>query len=369
MPERRYPIVNTKTRTRLLGFGSAAAIALAACGGAAAPPAAPAATAAPAKPTEAPKPTKLTVLCTVTEDWCSVATKAFEAKTGIKTSFTRLSSGEAATKLKATAANPEYSVWWGGPADGYVQAKNDGVLQAYKSPNAAKIPDKAKDPDGFWTGVYVGALGFCSNKPELDKLGLAVPTTWDELLDPKLKGKFSVAHPATSGTSYTMLWTQVIIRGSEDKAFEYMKKLHPQVSQYTKSGVAPAQAVGRAEAVVGVVFSHDCVAAVDSGFKDLVVSFPKDGTGYEIGGMALVKGGPEEAAAKMWIDWALTAEAQEKAVEAKAYQLPTNPDAKVSDRSVKLSSVNLIDYDFVKAGGARKALTAKFEETVAAQPK
>jgi iron(III) transport system substrate-binding protein len=71
----------------------------------------------------------------------------------------------------------------------------------------------------------------------------------------------------------------------------------------------------------------------------------------------------------MWIDWALTAEAQEKAVEAKAYQLPTNPDAKVSDRSVKLSSVNLIDYDFVKAGGARKALTAKFEENIAAQPK
>ena len=93
--------MNTKIRTRLLGFGSAAAIALAACGGATAPAATavPAATAAPAKPTEAPKPTNLTVLCTVTEDWCAAQTQAFEAKSGIKTNFTRLSSGEAATKL------------------------------------------------------------------------------------------------------------------------------------------------------------------------------------------------------------------------------------------------------------------------------
>ncbi|MBK8834654.1 MAG: ABC transporter substrate-binding protein [Anaerolineae bacterium] len=365
MPERRYPIVNTKIRTRLLGISFAAAIALAACGGAAAP----AATAAPAKPTEAPKPTKLTVLCTVTEDWCVAQTKAFEAKTGIKTTFTRLSSGEAATKLKATANNPEYSVWWGGPADGFVQAKGDGTLAAYKSPNAAKIQDKAKDPDGFWTGVYVGALGFCSNKVELDKLGLKPPTSWNDLLDPKLKSKFSVAHPATSGTSYTMVWTQVVLLGSEDKAFEYLKALHPQVAQYTKSGAAPAQAVGRAEAVVGVVFSHDCVAAVDAGFKDVVVSFAKEGTGYEIGAMGLVKGGPEEAAAKMWIDWALTAEAQEIGPTAKAYQLPTNPDAKVSDRSVKLSEVNLINYDFIKAGTAKKGITTKFEEAIAAQPK
>ena len=363
--------MNTKIRTRLLGFGSAAAIALAACGGAAAPAATavPAATAAPAKPTEAPKPTKLTVLCTVTEDWCAAQTKAFEAKTGIKTNFTRLSSGEAATKLKATANNPEYSVWWGGPADGFVQAKGDGTLLAYKSPNAAKIPDKAKDPDGFWTGVYVGALGFCSNKVELDKLGLKPPTSWNDLLDPKLKGKFSVAHPATSGTSYTMVWTQVTLLGGQDQAFEYLKKLHPQVSQYTKSGAAPAQAVGRAEAVVGVVFSHDCVAAADSGFKDVVVSFAKEGTGYEIGAMGLVQGGPEEAAAKMWIDWALTPEAQEIGPSAKAYQLPTNPDAKVSERSVKLSDVNLINYDFVKAGEAKKGITTKFEESIAAQPK
>ncbi len=343
--------------------------------------ASPTPTAAPAKPAEAAKPAapaaapaaagkKLTVLCTVTEDWCNVQTKAFEAKTGIKTSFVRLSSGEGATKLAATKNNPEFSVWWGGPADGFVQAKSQGVLEAYKSPNAAKISDAQKDPDGFWTGIYVGALGFCSNKAEMDKLGLAIPTSWNDILSDKLKGKFSIAHPATSGTSYTTVWTQMTLNNfDEAKTFDYFKKLHPNVFQYTKSGVAPAQTVGKGEAAAGIVFSHDCVAAIESGFKDLVVSFPKEGTGYEIGGMALVKGAPEPAEAKAWIDWALTAEAQELGGQAKAYQLPTNPEAKVHPKAVKLSEVKLVNYDFVKAGEARKALAAKFEEQIAAQPK
>jgi iron(III) transport system substrate-binding protein len=356
-------------KNKLLPLSAVLAITLVAC-------TAPAPTPAPAKPAQPAAPAapkhegKLTVLCTVTEDWCNVQTKAFESKTGIKTSFVRLSSGEAATKIRATKSNPEFSVWWGGPADGFISIKGDGVLESYKSPNANKISAAQKDPDGMWTGIYVGALGFCSNKVEMDKLGLPIPSSWNELLDPKLKGKFSIAHPATSGTSYTTVWTMMTLNNfDEAKTFDYFKKLHPNVFQYTKSGVAPAQTVGKGEAAAGVVFSHDCVAAIESGFKDLVVSFAKEGTGYEIGGMALIKGGPEPVAGKMWVDWALTAEAQELGGQAKAYQLPTNPDAKVHPKAVKLSELKLVSYEFTKAGEARKALTAKFEEQIAAQPK
>ncbi len=351
-------------------FMAAMAATLAACSGPATPAPAPAPVANPPAAVPVVSAGKLTVLCTVTEDWCLVQTKAFEAKTGIKTNFVRLSSGEAATKLVATKNNPEYSVWWGGPADGFVSAKSQGVLEAYRSPNAAKIADSQKDAEGFWTGVYVGALGMCSNKPEMDKLGLPIPTSWNELLNEKLKGKFSIAHPATSGTSYTTVWTQMTLNNfDEAKTLDYFKKLHPNVFQYTKSGVAPAQTVGKGEAAAGIVFSHDCVAAIESGFKDLVVSFAKEGTGYEVGAMALIKGGPEPKEGKLWIDWALTAEAQELGGQAKAYQLPTHPDAKAHPKAVKLSELKLVNYDFVKAGEARKALTAKFEEQIAAQPK
>ena len=105
----------------------------------------------------------LTVLCTPQEDWCQVMVERFEEEFGVDTNYVRLSSGEALARLQAGAESPEFSVWWGGPADGFVAANAEGLLEAYVSPNAEAIPDDKKDADGVWTGVYVGALGFCSN--------------------------------------------------------------------------------------------------------------------------------------------------------------------------------------------------------------
>ena len=312
----------------------------------------------------------LTVLCTPQEDWCQVMVAAFEEETGVDTNYVRLSSGEALARLQAGAEAPEFSVWWGGPADGFVAANAEGLIEAYESPNADAIAAEQKSTEpGVWTGVYVGALGFCSNTAVLEDLGVDVPTSWDDLLDPALQGQVAMAHPASSGTAYTAFYTQVLRLGGEDEAMAFMSDLHPNILQYTSSGAAPAEMAGRGEVAVSVVFSHDCVRNIDAGFTDLEVSFPEEGTGYEIGGVALIANAPEPNAAKAWIDWSLTAEVQELgATEAASFQLPTNPDAAVDERSVNLAEVTLVEYDFQAAGEAREALTARFEDEVATAP-
>jgi iron(III) transport system substrate-binding protein len=311
---------------------------------------------------------ELRVLCTPEEPYCVAMVEAFQAETGIPTSFVRMSSGEALARLRAGAAAPEFDVWWGGPADGQIAAAAEGLIEPYISPNAAAIPDAQKAADGTWTGVYVGALGLCVNVPVLEELGVEVPDTWDDLLDPALAGNVAVAHPASSGTAYTTFYTQVLRLGGEDEAMSYMQQLHPNILQYTTSGSAPGQMAGRGEVAVGIIFSHDCVKNIEGGFTDLAVSFPTDGTGYEIGAVSLVADAQYPDNAKAWIDWSLTAPAQEIGPTVGAYQLPTNPDAAVSDLSVALSDVNLVDYDFQAAGEARTRLTQRFEDEVAAAP-
>lgn len=310
----------------------------------------------------------ITVACGATEAVCSAWTKAFTQKTGVQASFVRLSSGETVARLAAAKSAPEFDVWHGGPADGYGAAAKQELLEKYVSPTASEIPDKYKDPNGYWTGVYVGALGFCSNKKVLAEKGVDVPDSWDSLLVPQLEGQVSTAHPSTSGTAFTALWTQVTRLGSEDAGLGYMKQLHQNVLQYTKSGTAPGQVAGRGEVAVGLVFSHDCVLYKEQGM-DLVVSFPKEGTGYEVGGVAVVKGAKNTAAAQKYVDWAITAEAQEVGPTAGAYQVHTNPKAKTDERMVKLEDVKLVDYDFDQASAAKKALTTRFDAEVAAQPK
>lgn len=311
----------------------------------------------------------LTVLCTPQEDWCQAMVAAFEADTGVSTSYVRLSSGEALARLRASADDPEFSVWWGGPADGFVAANEEGLIEPYDSPNAEAIAAEHKGENGVWTGVYVGALGFCSNTVRLGELGVDVPTSWADLTDPALRREVAMAHPASSGTAYTAFFTQVMRLGGEDEAMEFMLELHPNMLQYTSSGAAPAEMAGRGEVAVSVVFSHDCVRNIDGGFSDLEVSFPEEGTGYEIGGVALIANAPEPNAAKAWIDWSLTAEVQELGpTQAASFQLATHPDAAVHERSVNLDEVELVEYDFQAAGEARADLTARFEDEVVAAP-
>jgi len=314
-------------------------------------------------------PKTLTVLCTVEEEWCAAQTAAFEAETGIATTYVRLSGGDAVAALGDTTTKPEFSVWWGGSADGYVAAKDGGKLAQYKSPNAAAVPDSAKDADGYWTGIYFGALGFCSNRTKLAAANLPPPDSWSDLLDPALQGQVSIAHPATSGTAYTELWTQVALHDLDaDAAFEYLTALDANVAEYTASGSAPVDAVASGAATVGVVFAHDCVTAIADGTSDLVLSFPEEGTGSEIGATAVIRGGPDPEAARQWIDWALTAKAQEIGPTAGAYQLPENPKAKVSKFSIDPDEIKLVDYDFVEAGTRRDALTERFTTSIAPAP-
>lgn len=313
---------------------------------------------------------KITIACGATEQWCAAMANTFNQQhPGIRAVYVRLSSGEALARIRAHKDNPEFDVWDGGPADGYAAAAGEGLLEAYTSPNAAKIPAKYKDSAGYWTGIYVGALGFCSNSKVLAEKKLSAPQSWQDLLNPALSKNVSMAHPATSGTAYTALWTAATLHGGDqDAAIAYFKQLNANILQYPKSGTGPIALVERGEVAVGVVFSHDCVAAKEAGFSDLTVSFPAEGTGYEIGGVGVVKGAHNPDSAKTYIDWALTPAAQELGPAAGAYQRPTNPDAKVTDKAFDAAAVKLVDFDVAAAGKAEVALTKRFEAEVVPAP-
>ncbi|MBI3914436.1 MAG: ABC transporter substrate-binding protein [Chloroflexi bacterium] len=364
-------------------------IALAACAPAPAPTAVPAPPAAPttapaatvAAPTAAPLPTvappattaplkgELSLLCTPQEIWCAGMKKEFEAKyPGVTVNYVRLSSGEGLTRIRNEKVNPTFDIWWGGPADSFIAAKKEGLLETYKSPNSANILDQKlmKDADDTWTGIYVGSLGFATNTDYLKKNPtLKAPTSWDELVAPALKGQVVIAHPASSGTSYTALCTVLQIRG-EDKGWEYMKAFNANVFQYTKSGAAPATLAGQGEAAVGIVFSHDIVAAQEKKLP-LQLTFPAEGTGYEIGAQAIVKNAKNLALAKAWYDWALEPTTQELGPKYTAYQAPTVKGAKAS--KPELLQVKLINYNFDYCGDKKKAFVDKFSNELTSADK
>ncbi|HJT60740.1 MAG TPA: ABC transporter substrate-binding protein, partial [Burkholderiales bacterium] len=297
----------------------------------------------------------------------------FERSTGIRVVMTQKGSGETLAQMRAEAANPRGDIWWGGTGDPHLQAAEEGLTVEYRSPMEKELAPwalrQAKDAKYRTVGVYAGVLGFGYNTELLKRKNLPEPKCWSDLASDNYKDEVQVADPNSSGTSYTMLATLVQLQG-EDKAFDFMKRMHKNINQYTKSGAAPAKAAASGETLIGITFLHDLVTMAVGGAPLKLVA-PCEGTGYEVGSMSIIKGGKNPKEARAWYDWALTPEAQAIGAESKAYQIPSNKKAKVPPQAPRLDQTKVIDYDFAKYGSSaeRKRLLSKWDKEVKALPK
>lgn len=312
----------------------------------------------------------LNLICSADVVICELLQETFQKETGISVNMVRLSSGETYAKVRAEARNPKTDIWWGGTGDPHLQAASEDLTVEYKSPMLSELHDwavKQAESAGYKTiGVYAGALGWGYNTEILGKKNIKEPACWADLLAPELKGEIQMANPNSSGTAYTALASLVQIMG-EDPAFDYLKKLNENISQYTKSGSAPVKAAGRGETALGIVFLHDAVAQTVEGFPVKSVA-PCEGTGYEIGSMSIIKGARNMDNAKKWYDWALKPETQSLMREAKSFQLPSNKNAEVPKEAPRFEDIKLIDYDFVTYGDPdkRKALLERWDREIGA---
>jgi iron(III) transport system substrate-binding protein len=316
---------------------------------------------------------QVNIICSVQADWCNLIQTVFAKSTGIKVNMTLKGSGEALAQLIAEKANPKTDVWFGGTGDPHLQAAEQDLSLEYKSANLPQLHTWAQQQaqqSAFKTvGIYSGPLGFGYNTELIAKKKLPVPKSWADLLKPEYKGEVQVANPASSGTAYTMVATLVQLMG-EDKAFDYMKALHKNIGQYTRSGTGPIKAVARGETAVSISFVHDGPGEKLQGFPVETLT-PAEGTGAEIGSMSLIKGARNLEQAKAFYEWALTAQAQQFGAAAKQFQLPSNKSTPIDPNVPDFKKIKFINYDYAKYGASaeRRRLISKWEKEVNSLPR
>jgi len=300
--------------------------------------------------------------------WCQGMAVGFEKASGIKVTVVQKATGEMLAQVKAERANPKGDIWWAGPADSYLQAADEGLLEEYRSPIVAQLYDWAQRisdiSKNHVAGVYGGIIALGYNTEIGEKKKLPVPKCWKDLLDPALKGEVMLGNPNSSGTAYLMLATLVQVMG-EDAAFRYMVDLNRNVTSYARSGIGPMTAVTRGEVYLGSTVLHGVINEIVRGFPVLPV-LPCEGVGYEVGSMAIIKGARNLDAAKKFYDWALTADAQKIGLEVKEFAIPTNKGVPLPPQVPKLTDIKVIDYDFAKYGASdtRKRLLERWEKEV-----
>lgn len=311
---------------------------------------------------------RLVIYCSNEPFACQEVADEFAKQNDVKVQMTRAGSGSTYAKILAEKDNPKADVWYAGTLDPHSQAGVNGLLEPYKSPMLVEIGELFQNPatskKNHTTGVYAGVLGYSVNTESLKELNIPMPQSWDDLNKPIYKGHIQVANPQSSGTAYTVLATFVQLWG-EDEAFKRLAALHKNVNQYTKSGSAPGKAAARGETLIGIGFLHDHALQKANGFPlELIV--PAEGTGYEIGGLSIIKGARNMENAQLFVDFMLSKEGQEVPQRVKMFQVPTNINASVPKEAIRLEDVKLIDYDFVEYGSEekRKALIDRWVKEV-----
>lgn len=304
----------------------------------------------------------LTIYSSVDEENARKILGAFTRSTGVETRITFLSTGPALARLEAERANPQADVWLGAPSENHIDAKTRGLTQAYKSTSAAALNARFKDPDGFWTSFYMNPLGIGVNTRVLQDRGIKRPASWQDLLVPQLRGLIQMPSPQTSGTAYTMVVTLVQLMG-EDRAFAYMKALHPNVQTYTTSGTAPSRAVAFGEVAVGIQFTPAFYQLYLRGYPLLTV-FPKEGVGFEAPAVSIVRGARREAEARRLVDWLVSQAGQDALADQETFFFPVSEKAKRQAGLPALRLVPLINYDVDFAGKNRQRLVTRWVNEV-----
>ncbi len=310
---------------------------------------------------------ELNVVCSNEQDWCDLMADAYEDATGNSVAMVRKSTGETLAQVRAEAGNPKIDVWWGGTGDPHLIAAAEGLTQESGADTSELLGWAINLSDisgGKTIGIHAGALGIAYNADILAEKGVNPPACWKDLTNPAYSGEIQVANPNSSGTAYTELATFVQVFG-EEEAFRLLAEIGENVNSYTKSGSAPSKAAARGETGISIGFMHDMVKLAKAGFPLKIVS-PCEGTGYEVGGVSIIKGAKNLDEAKAWVEFVISAPAQSRGPEVGVFNVPSNSNASVPPEAPSLESIKLIDYDFATYGATatRERLLARWDKEV-----
>jgi len=274
--------------------------------------------------------------------------KAYEAgftkqNPNIEIKWVRDSTGVITARFLAEKAAPKADIVLGLAASSLLLFNKEGLLEKYQPNGADKLKANFKSAEGLFVGMdaFLGVV--CYNTAEGGKAGAPMPKAYTDLLDPKLKGKVVMPHPASSGTGYLMVaaWLQNM---GNDAGWKFMDGLHENIAVYTHSGSAPCVQAAKGERVIGLGFDMRAAREKSNG-APIEIILPSEGVGWEMEATSIVKGTTKLALSKKVMDWVASKGANE--LYSKYYALVAHPEVNnlppnyPTDAEAKMAKIDL----------------------------
>jgi iron(III) transport system substrate-binding protein len=235
-------------------------------------------------------------------------------------------------------------IWAANPAF-FLKLKDEGLLMAYESPEAAAVPDTLKDADHMFIAgrVFNMGIGYNTNLVSEDE----APKSWAELLE--WGPRAAMASPLHSGTSFTALGA--FVQNDDILGWEWFEQARANGMQVLRGTGDVTRGLTSGEFAVIKGIDYVLANQADEG-APVAFLFPEEGAVTVASPLAIPASASNVEAAQAFIDYIISQEGQE--FMATKYFIPVRTDVDppvglpTADQIVSLD----VDYDRLAAEDA-----------------
>lgn len=275
---------------------------------------------------------------------------AFRAKyPSVEISAINAGVGELFTRMSAEKDRPQGDVILCASTEAFLA--NPDLFEPHDSVEAPNFDASVVAADKSFYGCSMPLQAFIVNTNLLEEKDW--PTTWKSLADPRFEGELVMANPSLSGSAYAQL-AQILQLYGWETAEGVMDN-----ARFTTSSQAVFQDVGRGEVAVGITGEVNVKTMMDDGFPVTII-YPEDGTGLRFDASAVIKGGPNPDNARLFLDFANSAEAH--ALIVSTNRRSVRKDVSAPEGLAPTSDIPTFPYDADLAAANRDENLAKFDE-------
>ncbi len=283
--------------------------------------------------------------------------RAFEARSGIRVRAVfdteETKSTGVVNRLIAESRNPRADVFWSGdPVRPFLLIQRN-LVEPYRSPSAASIPEAFKDADGLWTGCAARARVLLVNRGRLD--GRTPPASVRDLASPAWRGEAALANPLFGTT--TMHVGALVATWGEEVTRRFLDSVRENGVRIASSNGEVKRLVVAGDVTFGLTDTDDARQAVSSGADVLVIHPDQDtlGTLLMPTAVVLLRGAPHPNAGRRLIDHLLSTDVERRLAEQAAH-MPLRPDVPVPRGVRSVDELRLMSLDYAQLGASMEAM-------------
>jgi iron(III) transport system substrate-binding protein len=237
-----------------------------------------------------------------------------------------MGSQEVYDRVRSERANPQADVWFGGPSLIFALAARDSLLDCHRPSWAEAIAPRARGPGDCYFAAYEtpAVILYAEKVVRPDE----APQDWDDLLDPKWKGKLIIRDPLASGTMRAIfgliISRSIKTTGDTAAGFAWLRRLDAQTKEYVQNPALVSEKIARQEGLVTVWDLPDVLISRRRGMPVGYV-FPRSGTVAIEDGIAVVRNSKHAEVARTFVEFAGSIPMQLAAAR-EVYRLPARLD-------------------------------------------